>query len=124
MTEQELIAIWNSKRSQIITTQYAPTFVLSVAFALASLGIFDTASQAAQYFVLGVVAATGILAFISSYAVTREAEAVVFELKKIKEKSLVAEKIAGSRELLVLNLIANLIISIGIFALSVWAIFN
>jgi hypothetical protein len=124
MNEQELIAIWNSKRSQIISSQYAPTFVLSVAFTLASLGIFKSASHSAQYFALGVVAATGILAAISTYAVTREAEAVVFELKKMKEISLVGKKIVESRELLVLNVIANFGVSIGIFALSVWAILN
>jgi hypothetical protein len=86
------------------------------------LGIFTSASHSAQYFALGVVAATGILAAISTYAVTREAEAVVFELKKMKEISLVGKKIVESRELLVLNVIANFGVSIGIFALSVWAI--
>lgn len=122
MNEKELIAIWNAKRNQIIMTQLAPTIVLTAAFILASLGIFSTASHAAKYFSLGVIAITGILAAISNLAVIREAEAVTQDLKNQPALSAVGKKISESRELVVLNIVLNFAMSIGIFALAVLAI--
>ncbi len=122
MNEKELIAIWNAKRNQIIMTQLAPTIVLTAAFTLASLGIFSTASHQAKYFSLGVIAITGILAAISNLAVIREAEAITQDLKKEPALSAVGKKISESRELVVLNIVLNLVMSIGIFALAVLAI--
>ena len=122
MNEKELIAIWNAKRNQIIMTQLAPTIVLTAAFTLASLRIFSTASHQAKYFSLGVIAITGILAAISNLAVIREAEAITQDLKKEPALSAVGKKISESRELVVLNIVLNLVMSIGIFALAVLAI--
>jgi hypothetical protein len=122
MNEQELISIWNKKRTQIISTQFGPTLVLIAVFTLTALGTFKSADNSARYLALAVVAATGILAIISTYGVTREAEAVIYSLRDLKELSKVGTKISESRELLSLNVIANVLMSLGVFALSAWAI--
>ena len=122
MKEKDLIEIWNAKRNQIITTQLAPAIVLTAAFILACLGTFSTASHQAKYFALGVIAVTGILAAISNLGVIREAEAITYDLKSLAELSAVGQKISESRELVLLNIVMNFVMSIGIFTLAALAI--
>jgi hypothetical protein len=122
MKEKDLIEIWNAKRNQIITTQLAPAIVLTAAFILASLGTFTTASHQAKYFALGVIAVTGILAAISNLGVIREAEAITHDLKNLSDLSAVGQKISESRELVLLNIVVNFVMSIGIFTLAALAI--
>jgi len=122
MKEKDLIEIWNAKRNQIITTQLAPAIVLTAAFILACLGTFSKASHQAKYFALGVIAVTGILAAISNLGVIREAEAITYDLKSLAELSAVGQKISESRELVLLNIVMNFVMSIGIFTLAALAI--
>ena len=68
MDEKSLLKQWSQMRSQIITAQIAPALVLVAIFVLASLGLFESASDGAKYLTIGVAAATGILATISQYA--------------------------------------------------------
>lgn len=122
MKEKELIAMWDSKRNQIIMTQLAPSIVLATAFVLASLGAFMNASHQAKYFAIGVVAVTGILAAITNLGIIRESEAIIMDLKSEKDLSALGKKISESRELVMLNLALNFIMSAGVFALAVFAI--
>ncbi len=122
MDEKSLLKQWSQMRSQIITAQIAPALVLVAIFVLASLGLFDSASDGAKYLTIGVAAATGILATISQYAAVREGEALLADLSKIEDSTALAKKIAGSRGLISLSAIAIVALDVAIFALVIWAV--
>jgi len=122
MDEKGLLELWNTKRTQIINAQIAPTLLLIAIFVLAAFGKFENATDGAKYLTVGVAAATGILAIISQYAAIREAEALLTDLKKIAKPSALATKIADSRGLLSLSAIAMVGLGIGVFALVVWTV--
>jgi low affinity Fe/Cu permease len=122
MDEKNLIDLWNTKRTQIINAQMAPSLMLIGVFVLAAFGKFDGASDATKYLTIGVAAATGILAIISQYAAIREAEALLIDLNRLKSSSELTKKIAESRWLLSLSAIAIVGLGVAIFALVVWAV--
>ena len=122
MDEKGLLELWNTKRTQIINAQIAPTLLLIGVFVLAAFGKFESASDGAKYPTVGVAAATGILAIISQYAAVREAESLLVDLTKIEKRSALATKIAESRSLLSLSAIAMVGLGTGVFALVVWAV--
>ena len=122
MDEKDLIKLWNSMRSQIITAQMAPTFLLISVFVLAAFGKFEAASDAVKYLTVGVAAATGILTIISQYATIREAESLVVDLKNVNKPSALAKKISESRDLLTMASVAVLGLGVATFALVVWAV--
>ena len=122
MDEKGLLELWNIKRTQVINAQKAPNFMLIGIFVLAAFGKFDTASDATKYLVLGVAAATGILAIISQYATIREAEALLVDLNRVEKPSELTKKIASSRHLLSLTAIAIVGMGLAVFALVTWAV--
>ena len=122
MDEKDLIKLWNSMRSQIITAQIAPTLLLIGVFVLAAVGKFEAASDPVKYLTIGVAAATGILAIISQYATIREAESLIVDLKNVNKPSALAKKISESRELLTLASVAVVGLGVGVFALVAWAV--
>ena len=124
MDEKGLLELWNIKRTQVINAQKAPNFMLIGIFVLAAFGKFDaeTTTDATKYLVLGVAAATGILAIISQYATIREAEALLVDLNRIEKPSELTKKIASSRHLLSLTAIAIVGLGLAIFALVAWTV--
>jgi aldehyde:ferredoxin oxidoreductase len=122
MDEKGLLELWNTKRSQIINAQMAPTLMLTGVFVLAALGVFENASDGAKYLTIGVAAATGILAIISQYATIREAEVLLIDLKRVEKPSELAKRISDSRGFLSLSATAMIGLGIGVFALVVWAV--
>jgi len=122
MDEKGLLELWNIKRTQVINAQKAPNFMLIGIFVLAAFGKFDMASDATKYLVLGVAAATGILAIISQYATIREAEALLVDLNRVEKPSELTKKIASSRHLLSLTAIAIVGMGLAVFALVTWAV--
>jgi uncharacterized membrane protein YuzA (DUF378 family) len=122
MDEKGLLELWNIKRTQVINAQKAPNFMLIGIFVLAAFGKFDMASDATKYLVVGVAAATGILAIISQYATIREAEALLVDLTRIAKPSELSKKIAASRHLLSLTAIAIVGLGLAVFALVTWAV--
>ena len=122
MDEKGLLELWNTKRSQIINAQIAPTLMLIGVFVLAALGVFENAADGAKYLTLGVAAATGILALISQYATIREAEVLLIDLKRIEKPSELSKRISDSRGFLSLSATAMVGLGIGVFALVVWAV--
>ena len=122
MDEKGLLELWNIKRTQVINAQKAPNFMLIGIFVLAAFGKFDTATDATKYLVVGVAAATGILAIISQYATIREAEALLVDLTRIAKPSELTKKIAASRHLLSLTAIAIVGMGLAVFALVTWAV--
>jgi hypothetical protein len=89
---------------------------------LATLGLFETASDSAKFLALGVAAVTGFLATISQYAAVREGEALLVDLGKVDKPSALTRKIAGSRGLVSLSAIAIIAFDVAMFALVVWAV--
>jgi hypothetical protein len=122
MDEKDLLKLWNTKRTQVINAQIAPTLMLIGVFVVAAYGKFETATDGAKYLTIGVAAATGILAIISQYATIREAEVLLIDLKRIEKPSQLSAKIAESRGLLSLSAIAMVGLGIAIFALVCWAV--
>jgi len=122
MDEKDLIKLWNSMRSQIITAQMAPTLLLISVFVLAAFGKFETAPDSVKYLTVGVAAATGILAIILRIATIREAESLIVDLKNVNKPSALAKKISESRELLTLASVAVVGLGVGVFALVAWAV--
>ena len=122
MDEKNLLELWNTKRSQIVSAQMAPTLMLIGVFVLAAFGKFADASNGAKYLTIGVAAATGILAIITQYATIREAEALIVDLKRVANPSELTKKVADSRGLVSLFAIAVVGLGIAIFALVVLAV--
>ena len=122
MDEKTLIKQWNQMRVQIIQAQVAPALVLIGVMVLATLGLFETASDSAKFLALGIAAVTGFLATISQYAAVREGEALLVDLGKLDKPSELSRKIAGSRGLVSLSAIAIIAFDIAMFALVVWAV--
>ena len=122
MNEKELLELWNTKRSQIINAQIAPTLLLIAISVLAAFGKFDMATSATKYLVIGVAAATGILAIISQYAAIREADALISDLKKVSKPTKLSKKISDSGDLLQLSAVAVVGLGIAVFALVVWTV--
>ena len=122
MDEIGLVKIWNVKRTQVINAQIAPTLVLIAILVLAALGYFESAPNNVNYLAIGVSAATGILALISQYATIREAQRLVVDLDNLERPSELSKKIAASGSFLSLVALALVVISIGVFALVVWAV--
>jgi hypothetical protein len=122
MDEKGLLELWNTKRSQVISAQVAPTLMLTGVFVLAALGVFENATDGAKYLTIGVAAATGILALISQYATIREAEVLLIDLKRIEKASELSKRISDSRGFLSLSATAMVGLGIGVFALVVWAV--
>ena len=122
MEEDDLLELWNTKRSQVIHAQIAPTLMLIGVFVVAAFGKFETASDGAKYLAIGVAAATGILAIISQYATIREAEVLLIDLKRLENSSELSKRIAQSRGLLSMSAIAIVGLGIAVFSLVVWAV--
>jgi hypothetical protein len=122
MEEDDLLELWNTKRSQVIHAQIAPTLMLIGVFVVAAFGKFETASDGAKYLAIGVAAATGILAIISQYATIREAEVLLIDLKRVENPSELSKRISLSRGLLSMSAIAIVGLGVAVFALVVWAV--
>lgn len=122
MDEKGLLELWNTKRTQVINAQIAPTLMLIGVFVLAAFGKFEGASDGAKYLTIGVAASSGILAIISQYATVREAEVLLLDLKKLEKPTALSIKISESRGLLSLSAIAMVGLGVGVFALVVWAV--
>jgi hypothetical protein len=122
MEEDDLLELWNTKRSQVIHAQIAPTLMLIGVFVVAAFGKFETATDGAKYLAIGVAAATGILAIISQYATIREAEVLLIDLKRLENSSELSKRIAQSRGFLSMSAIAIVGLGIAVFALVVWAV--
>ena len=124
MDEKDLIKLWNTMRSQVIAAQIAPTLLLIGVFTLAAFGKFEAASDPVKYLVIGVAAATGILAIISQYATIREAGSLIVDLKKLSKTSELAKKISESGQLLTLSAVAVVGLGVAVFAVVTWAVFG
>jgi hypothetical protein len=122
MNELELIKLWNQKRSQIVSAQMAPTLMLGVVVIALAFGRLTDATSAINYLVIGVVAATGLLATISQYAAIREAEALVKDLAKVSDLSATGTVIKDSANYLSMTKLVIVALDVAVFALVVAAV--
>ena len=122
MDEKMLVELWNTKRSQMTAVQMGPVIILGLIVALTTIGFFEDASDSARYFAIAIIAATGILATITQYAVIRESQALCIDLGRIKLPSEISKKIVASSSLLNLTLLAIVGIDVVVFTLACWAI--
>ena len=124
MNEKELVTLWNDKRSQITAAQIGPTIILAGVLVLLAFGEIGAMNYAAKYLVLGIVAASGILASVTQFAAAREGQSVCADLNALGAKTEVGKAIAGSSgsinlfgglivvlDLVVFRLAANLLLS-------------
>ncbi|GBL36551.1 hypothetical protein LBMAG37_20320 [Anaerolineae bacterium] len=124
MNEKELVLLWNDKRSQITAAQMGPTIILAGVLVLLAVGNIGAMSAAAKYLVLGIVAASGILASVTQFAAAREGQSVCADLAALGPKTAVGKGVAGSAsaisvfgglvvvlDLVVFLLAANLLLS-------------
>jgi hypothetical protein len=122
MDEVTMLKLWNQKRKAVISAQMAPTLMLIGVLVVAGFGKFDGATTEVKYLAIGLAGATGILAIISQYAAIREAEALLIDMKRLKDQSELTKKIADSRGLLSLSAIAIVCIGVAVFALVIFAV--
>lgn len=91
---------------------------------LLAVGNFGAMSAAAKYLVLGILAASGILASVTQFAAAREGQSVCADLAALGPKTAVGKGVAGSAsaisvfgglvvvlDLVVFLLAANLLLS-------------
>ena len=122
MNEKALIRQWNQLRSHIIQAQIAPTLVLIAVFVSASFDLFLDATDATKYLVIGVIAASGILATVNQFAAVREADAILKDLKKISDPSALAKRISRSGQMLSASAALIVVLDLTIFGLVIWAV--
>jgi hypothetical protein len=122
MDEITLLKLWNQKRNSIISAQMAPTLMLIGVLIVAGFGKFEGATNEVKFLAIGLAGATGILAIISQYAAIREAEALIIDMKRLKNQSELTKKVADSRGLLSLSAIAIVCIGVAVFALVIFAV--
>ena len=92
MTELELIQLWNKNRQQIITAQFAPTFLLTASIGFLQFGLIET-GWLVKFAALGILLASGILGALSQFSAATEAIAVAKDLAALPATSTIAKRI-------------------------------
>ena len=118
MNEKDLVLLWNDKRSQITAAQMGPTIVLAGVLVLLAFGDVADMGYAAKYLVLGIIAASGILASVTQFAAAREGQAVCADLTALGAKSAVGKGIAGSASAITLFGSLVVVLDVAVFVLA------
>ena len=118
MNEKDLVLLWNDKRSQITAAQMGPTIVLAGVLVLLGYGQMAAMSAAAKYLVLGIIAASGILASVTQFAAAREGQAVCADLTALGAKSAVGKGIAASASAITLFGSLVVVLDVVVFVLA------
>lgn len=124
MDEDKLLELWNTKRSQVIHAQLAPSIVLIGILALAAFGKFSDANVPVQYLAIYIAAVSGVLSVLAQLAAIREAEALVRELKNTESLTLLGKKVSESGKMLSLTTFITVVMGLVTFALVIWAVMN
>lgn len=96
MTENELIALWNDKRRQLISAQLHSVITLAVLTVMALMGFFESASDFAKFFALLTLGTIGALGILTQFAIIRESKMLVDDLGKHENLSSIGQSIAVS----------------------------
>lgn len=93
MNEKDLLGLWSTARLQVIVSQLAPVFLLTVT--VGALGLHDAHHWplAARLAGAGVLLASGILGAIAQYTAAGEAQAIAADLRRVENPSHVVQHI-------------------------------
>lgn len=116
MTEKDLVELWNSKRSQLIKTQFHSVVALAVLVVVAVMGFAGSASQGAIIFAAVFLVTVGSLGILTQFAIIREAKSVVEELGKLSNLGPVALNISRSGKYLTMTQGLMVVFSLAVIA--------
>jgi hypothetical protein len=122
MDEDDLLELWNTKRSQVIHAQLAPSIVLIGILALAAFDKFSDSNVPVQYLAIYIAAVSGVLSVLAQLAAIREAEALVRELKNTESLTLLGKKVSESGKMLSLTSFITVVMGLVTFGLVIWAV--
>lgn len=94
MTENELIAQWNTARWHIIVSQLAPTFLLAVTVWMLVDGLAET-ELPVRLAAAGILLASGVLGAITQFAAASEGRAIIDALRSLTSSSTLARRIVA-----------------------------
>lgn len=94
MTENELIAQWNTARWHIIVSQLAPTFLLAVTVWMLVDGLAET-ELPVRLAAAGILLASGVLGAITQFAAASEGRAIIDALRSLPSSSTLARRIVA-----------------------------
>ena len=118
MKEKDLVQIWNGQRSQRISSQLAPTILLSVVLALTTTGKLNyKAPFGVKAFATGLVVAGGVFsvtAMLSSIEDSRALTRALCEVNDVSQLGLSITKKSGN-----LAFTAFLYMALSLFNLAV-----
>ena len=88
MREKDLLQLWESQRSQRITSQLAPTILLAAVLALITTGEITSKSPLdIKAFAIGLVAAGGVFSVGSMLASLRDSSVLTRAMKEVNDVS-------------------------------------
>lgn len=122
MTENELIAHWNTARKHIIASQLAPTFLLAVTVWMLVDGLAET-ELPVRLAAAGILLASGILGALAQYAAATEGRAVIEALRALPSSSTLARRIVGMGRGVEIVRFVTPTIFVLVFIALLWALF-
>ena len=88
MREKDLLQVWNSQRSQRISSQLAPTILLAATLALVATGKLTYRSPVdVKAFAIGLVAAGGVFSLSGMLASIKDSLALTRALREVNDVS-------------------------------------
>lgn len=122
MSENELIAQWNTARWHIIVSQLAPTFLLAVTVWMLVDGLAET-ELPVRLAAAGILLASGVLGAITQFAAASEGRAIIDALRALPSSSTLARRIVGmGRGVEIVRFVTPTIFVLTFLAL-LWALF-
>ena len=122
MSENELIAQWNTARWYIIVSQLAPTFLLAVTVWMLVDGLAET-ELPVRLAAAGILLASGVLGAITQFAAASEGRAIIDALRALPSSSTLARRIVGmGRGVEIVRFVTPTIFVLTFIAL-LWALF-
>ncbi len=91
MDENKLIDVWISLRTQLVVSQFAPTFLLITTVGLVPL--VRSAGMWAVIATLGILLASGILGALVQFTAADEAQATARDLASLTQRSATSDSI-------------------------------
>ena len=122
MSENELIAQWNTARWHIIVSQLAPTFLLAATVWMLVGGLAET-ELPVRLAAAGILLASGVLGAITQFAAASEGRAIIDALRALPSSSTLARRIVGmGRGVEIVRFVTPTIFVLTFIAL-LWALF-
>lgn len=122
MTENELIAHWNTARRHIIMAQFAPTLLLAATVWMLSNGL-DAAELSVRLAATGILLASGVLGAAAQIAAAQEGRAVIADLSALGATSALGRSIIAWRWGIEIVRIIGPLIFVAVFIALLVALF-